>query len=62
MMYRIPLVLKEAQVNSTTRVAFESAIAREINAFPPGVPILMYNSDHVGALQTAGIPVPHGRR
>ena len=57
MMYRIPLVLKEAQVNSTTRVAFESAIAREINAFPPGVPILMYNSDHVGALQTAGIPL-----
>jgi hypothetical protein len=57
MMYRIPLVLKEAQVNSTTRVAFESAIAREIGTFPPGVPILMYNSDHVGALQTAGIPL-----
>jgi hypothetical protein len=57
MMYRVPLVLKEAMVNSTTRVAFEEAIARELRTFPPGVPILMYNSDHVGALQQAGIPL-----
>jgi len=57
MMYRVPLVLKEAMVNSTTRVAFEQAIANEIKSFPAGVPILMYNSDHVGALQMAGIPL-----
>jgi hypothetical protein len=57
MIYFVPLVLKEAQVNSTTRVAFESAVAREIGTFPLGVPILMYNSDHVGALQQAGIPL-----
>jgi hypothetical protein len=57
MMYRVPLVLKEAMANSTTRVAFEAAIARELHTFPPGVPILMYNSDHVGALQQAGIPL-----
>jgi len=57
MMYRVPLVLKEAMVNSTTRVAFEEAIARELRTFPVGVPILMYNSDHVGALQQAGIPL-----
>jgi 4-amino-4-deoxy-L-arabinose transferase-like glycosyltransferase len=57
MMYRIPLVLKEAMVNSTTRIAFEQAIANEIKSFPAGVPILMYNSDHVGALQRAGIPL-----
>ncbi len=57
MMYRIPLVLKEAQANSTTRIAFEGAVAREIGSFPQGVPILMYNSDHVGALQQAGIPL-----
>lgn len=57
MMYRTPLVLKEAMVNSTTRVAFEEAIARELKSFPAGAPILMYNSDHVGALQRAGIPL-----
>jgi len=57
MMYKIPLVLKEGQVNAVTRMAFESAIAREIKAFPAGVPILMYNSEHIGALQQAGIPL-----
>jgi hypothetical protein len=57
MMYKVPLVLKEAIVNSITRVAFERAIAQELQAFPAGVPILMYNSDHVGALQQAGIPL-----
>lgn len=57
MMYRVPLVLKEAMVNSTTRVAFETSLAREIKSFTPGVPILMYNSDHIGALQQAGIPL-----
>jgi hypothetical protein len=57
MMYRVPLVLKEGMVNSTTRVAFEMALAHELNAFPVGSPILMYNSDHVGALQDAGIPL-----
>jgi hypothetical protein len=57
MMYRVPLVLKEAMMNSTTRIAFERALAHELGTFPPGVPILMYNSDHVGALQQAGIPL-----
>ena len=54
MMYRTPLVLKEAMANSTTRVAFEGALARYLREFPAGATILMYNSDHVGALQQAG--------
>jgi hypothetical protein len=57
MMYHLPIVLKEAVINSTTRVAFEMALSRELKGFPPGVPILMYNSDHVGALQDAGLPL-----
>ncbi|MBB5345536.1 hypothetical protein HDF10_003530 [Edaphobacter lichenicola] len=57
MMYCTPLVLKEALVNSTTRVAFETALARQLGEFPYGSTILMYNSDHVGALQDAGIPL-----
>jgi hypothetical protein len=57
MMYLTPLVLKEAMTNSTTRVAFESALSRQLRAFPSGSTILMYNSDHVGALQAAAIPL-----
>jgi hypothetical protein len=57
MMYRTPLVLKEAITNSTTRVGFETTLARQLLAFPKGAVILMYNSDHVGALQDAGIPL-----
>jgi Dolichyl-phosphate-mannose-protein mannosyltransferase len=57
MIYRTPLVLKEALTNSTTRIAFESALARQLMMLPAGSKILMYNSDHVGALQAAAIPL-----
>jgi Dolichyl-phosphate-mannose-protein mannosyltransferase len=57
MMYKMPLVLHEAMANSTTRVAFESALARNLQSFSQGVPILMYNSDHIGAVQQAGLPL-----
>jgi len=57
MMYVTPLVLKEALANSTTRVAFETALARQLRLLPSGSTILMYNSDHVGALQAAAIPL-----
>ena len=55
MMYRMPLVLKEALVNSTTRVAFEKRWLVSWASFLMARPILMYNSDHIGALQDAGI-------
>lgn len=57
MMYQVPLVLKEGMVNATTRVAFETALAEELRSFPPGASILMSTSDHIGALQQAGIPL-----
>ena len=57
MMYFIPLVLKEGMINATTRMSLESSIARILQSLPPGVPILMYNSDHIGAIQAAGIPL-----
>ncbi|WP_158944050.1 glycosyltransferase family 39 protein [Granulicella sp. S190] len=57
MMYSKPLVLKEALVNATTRVAFETALARQLGEFPYGSTIMMYNSDHIGALQDAAIPL-----
>ena len=57
MTYSIPLVLKEAQVNAGTRIPFEENLARMLDSFPPGAPILMADSDHIGALQDAGIPL-----
>ena len=54
-----PLVLQEAIANSRDRIPFEQAIARTL--FPLSVrsrgPILMSTSEHVGALQMAGIPL-----
>jgi hypothetical protein len=55
--YSPPLVLKEALVNAATRVPFERNLALVLEDMPPGVPILMAESDHIGALQDAGIPL-----
>ena len=55
--YSPPLVLKEAIVNARTRVPFERNIALFLNELPPGSTILMQQSDHIGALQDAGIPL-----
>ena len=55
--YGPPLVLKEAIVNSTTRVPFERDLALVLDALPRGAAILMAESDHIGALQDAGIPL-----
>jgi hypothetical protein len=55
--YSSPLVLKEALVNASTRVPFERNLALVLEEFSPNVPILMQESDHIGALQDAGIPL-----
>jgi 4-amino-4-deoxy-L-arabinose transferase-like glycosyltransferase len=52
-----PLVLEEALANSRTRLPFEGALARALAALPPQGRILMYTSDHIGAVQQAGIPL-----
>lgn len=54
-----PLVLQEAIANSRTRIPFEQALARALGPVAlirPGM-ILIYTSDHIGALQRAGIPL-----
>jgi hypothetical protein len=55
--YSPPLVLKEAIVNATTRVPYEQNLALVLEEIPAGAPILMQESDHIGALQDAGIPL-----
>jgi hypothetical protein len=55
--YSPPLVLKEALVNASTRVPFERNLALVLEDLPPGVSILMAESDHIGALEDAGMPL-----
>lgn len=54
MAIHIPLVLKEGQVNATTRVAFEKAITFALQQMPPDEPVMMALSAHVGAVQESG--------
>jgi len=55
--YSPPLVLKEALANSMTRAPFERNVALVLDDLPPGSTILMAESDYIGALQDAGIPL-----
>ena len=55
--YSPPLVLKEALKNASTRVPFERNLALVLEDLPPGAPILMAESDHIGVLEDAGIPL-----
>lgn len=54
-----PITLKEAQVNARSRVILEDALARFLASLPPSATLLMYQGEHVGALQEAGIPLRH---
>jgi hypothetical protein len=54
-----PLVMQEALANSSSRIPFEQALARTLGPLSARTrgPILMYTSEHIGALQRAGIPL-----
>ena len=52
-----PLVFQEAVVNSRSRIPFESTLANWLRILPPGKTLLMYTSEHPGAVQQAGIPL-----
>jgi hypothetical protein len=51
------LVFQEAVKNSRTRIAFETALANWLRILPPGKTLLMNTSEHIGAVQQAGIPL-----
>jgi hypothetical protein len=53
----VPITLKEAQVNARTRTVLEDALARFLVTLPPSTTLLMYQGEHVGALQQAGVPL-----
>ena len=52
-----PLCFKEAWVNSRTKLALESAVARSLSNFPRDANYLMYLGEHVGVFQQAGVPL-----
>ena len=52
-----PLVFQEAVVNARTRIPFERTLANWLRVLPPDKTLLMSVSDHVGAVQQAGIPL-----
>jgi hypothetical protein len=52
-----PLCFTEAWVNSRTKLALESSVARTISQFPRDSRYLTYVGDHVGAFQQAGVPL-----
>jgi hypothetical protein len=52
-----PLVFQEAVENSRTRIPFETTLANWLRILPPHKTLLMNTSDHVGAVQRAGIPL-----
>jgi hypothetical protein len=50
-----PICLREARVNSQSRIALESRLAPILASVPPESKILMQTGEFVGALQDAGI-------
>ena len=52
-----PVSFEEAELNSRSRIAFETSLASNLQKLPHDSSLLMYLGDHVGALQQAGIPL-----
>ena len=52
-----PITLQEAQMNSRNRVPLERALGNYLSILPRPATLWMYESNHVGALQQAGIPL-----
>jgi hypothetical protein len=56
-LYEQPISFREGWINSRTRIALETELARQLRNLPGRSSILMYLGDHGGALQRAGIPI-----
>jgi len=54
-----PICLREARVNSTSRVATEEHLAAILRKLPSNAVILMQTGEFVGALERAEIPIRH---
>ena len=52
-----PLCFTEAWVNSRTKLALESSVAKVVGSFPRDSRYLMYVGGHVGVFQQSGVPL-----
>jgi hypothetical protein len=52
-----PLCFTEAWVNSRSKLALESSVAKAVSVLPLNSTYLMYVGDHVGIFQQAGVPL-----
>ena len=52
-----PICLREARVNSRSRIALEETLAGVLSGVRPDSTVLIYTGEYVGALQRAGIPL-----
>jgi hypothetical protein len=55
----VPITLREAKVNSRSRMGLEQGLANVMAQIPPSATLLMYEAEHAGALRLAGIPLRH---
>jgi hypothetical protein len=53
---KLPIDLREAQVNSVTRIAMEKQIAKQLISRAPDEKVLMFTGEYSGALQRARLP------
>ncbi|HXZ81893.1 MAG TPA: hypothetical protein VEG30_18335 [Terriglobales bacterium] len=53
----VPICLREAMVNSRTRISLERKLAAELEKLPPDATVLMYTGAYSGALQRIGMPL-----
>jgi hypothetical protein len=52
-----PICYREAAINMRGRAALDGQLASWIKSLPPDSTLLMYLSEHVGALEQAGVPL-----
>jgi 4-amino-4-deoxy-L-arabinose transferase-like glycosyltransferase len=52
----VPISLREARVNSVTRIAMEKSLAAQLMFIPTGDRVLMFTGEYSGALQRADFP------
>jgi len=54
---RGPVCLREAEINSAGRIELHKQIAAKLRSLPPDATFVVSLTEHVGALQRAGIPL-----
>ncbi len=54
---KTPISLREARVNSRTRIAYEKMLAHQLEDIPATARLLMFVGDHVDALRRADVPL-----